>query len=132
MILFRAMSAEEFNKLTSGETISSDKKFSIYFRKTTSFGLCFYPVSTVVDEEIIIHDSDNSVRYMDIGRVLELTGNYDSYDYGVYFEVDRDNVEQRHGTYQSNDGSNFTVSEFCTRSYNKNDFKIKRVIQLKI
>ena len=132
MYLFRAMSEDEYKLFMAGKVISSDKDFSIYYRDTTSFGICFFKVDGTDDEEVLVRDRyDDYDKYVDISIILQLTGNYDSYKYGVYFEIpdDKKYVVRRHGTYQG-DRFLYTAQEMCTHKYHKSIYKVKKVVTL--
>ena len=128
MLLFRAMSENELQEFKSGKQLFSDKDFSTQYLDTTSFGFCFFKVADIYDEELLVKENDHT-RYIDIEDALQLTGNYDTYKYGVYVEVDDVDVVLRHGSYQ--DGrSVYRISEYCTRKYDSTKMKLRRVVNL--
>ena len=128
MLLFRAISADEYDKLMKGEKIVGEKDFSTYYRDTTSRGICFFKVDSLDDDEILVKDRYEGInRYVNIDTILQLTGNYHTYKYGIFIEVPDDRGLRAHGTYQS-DRCLYTVPEICFKAYRKG--VVKKVITL--
>lgn len=119
MILFRAIGTDEYNKLISGQKVIGEKDFSTYYLETTSRGICFFKVDSIGDDEVEVFDKNTGTKvYVDVDRILQLTNNYDSYEYGIFVEVPDDRGLRTHGTYYNpNTREFYRVNEICFKAY---------------
>lgn len=111
MKLYRYMSFKEFHKLSSGCDLVNDNHFQKC--RTESEGFCFLPARSNGYDPI-------SALYFLHGIVTD--------DILVEFEVDNSLVTESEGVYNNPMPSDpyddtMTITEYCTRSYNRDTFK---------
>ena len=108
MKVFRFMSYAEFLKYIKGEKLENKTEHT---GNTNSVGFCFMEY----EED---YDIEYSYEY--------LSGIVDE-EVICVFEVDKSKLKESWGVYADPYGSFFstiTETEYCTKSYNKNDFKL--------
>lgn len=120
MKLYRFMSKKEFAMLTSGCDLVHVGKFHAY---TDSVGFCFLPEKV----DFSVWDDDEE-KYFDFSytpaECIAFLGGIVTNDVLVELETSPENVRESCGcyadpTYVSGYDGVITVTEYCTRSYNR-------------
>lgn len=128
---YRYMTKYELEDLLDGKVLKNDKNFGRLGAKTNSVGFCFLPEVNHLD--VYLEDFDKTKSLIEtpeeafyrldgiVGR-NKFTSNLETV-YLVKFDVEDSSVlNKTWGKYSPNFGMTITAEEYCTTSYDKNNF----------